>query len=220
MVRQVPCRGHLSLTHDAEIRAMEPYRQLLHGSAPAADSILLAPHSNPYTGLFYSLRNRHYFNAYISFVAVLCEPLIVALANIPFKPSLAFIAYRICTYISIGILSLMLIGIVWMLCRKRTPGLSTNRPKNLAEVMVALCGSHMLENFAGMSTFEREERDGIIKGWGKGYSMGNLIGVDGIEREGIDEDLFVDDQQRSCPRKKDSSYREGSSSHEASPALG
>ncbi|KAL8792874.1 MAG: hypothetical protein Q9195_004516 [Heterodermia aff. obscurata] len=210
---------HLPLTHDAEIRAMEPYRQLLHGSAPASDSILLAPHSNPFTGLFYSLRNGHYFNAYISFVAVLCEPLIVALANIPFKPALAFIAYRICTYISIGILSLMLIGIAWMLCRKRTPGLSTDRPKNLAEVMVALCGSHMLEDFTGMSTFEKKERDGIIKGWGKGYSMGSLVGVDGVEREGIDEDLFVDHQGRERPRKE-SSYREGSSSREASPALG
>ena len=216
----LPCRGCLILTHDAEIRAMEPYRQLLHGNAPAADSILLAPHSNPYTGLFYSLRNRHYFNAYISFVAVLCEPLIVALANIPFKPALAFIAYKACTYISIGVLSLMLIGLVWMLCRKGTTRLSTNRPKNLAEVMVTLCGSHMLEDFAGMSTLERKERDSIIKGWRKGYSMGNLIGIDGIEREGIDEDMFIDDQRRSSLRKKYTSYRDGSSSHEASPALG
>ena len=215
-----PCRGYLTLTPDVEIRAMEPYRQLLHGGAPAADSILLAPHSNPYTGLFYSLRNCHYFNAYISLVAVLCEPLIVALSNIPFKPTLAFMAYKTCTYISIGILNLMLIGIIWMLCRKRTPGLSTNRPKNLAEVLVALCGSHMLEDFAGMSTLERKERDSIIKGWGKGYSMGNLIGTDGVEREGIDEDMFIDDQRRQSPRKKDSPYRETSSSHETSPALG
>ena len=198
---------------------MEPYRQLLHGSAPAADSILLAPHSNPFTGLFYSLRNHHYFNAYISFVAVLCELLIVALANIPFKPSLAFIAYKTCTYISIGILNLMLIGIVWMLCRKRAPGLNTNRPKNLADVLVALCGSHMLEDFAGMSTLEKKQRDAIIKGWGKGYSMGRLIGIDGVERDGIDEDLFINYKRRPNMRKKNS-YRDGSSSHEASPALG
>ena len=86
--------------------------------------------------------------------------------------------------------------------------------------MVALCGSHMLEDFAGMSTLGRKERDLIIKGWGKGYSMGTLIGIDGVEREGIDEDVFIDDQRRASARKKSPSYRAGSSSREASPALG
>lgn len=175
---------------------MEPYRQLLRGNAPASDSILLSPHSNPFTGFFYSLRNGHFFNAYISFVAILCEPLIVAFSNIPFKAGLAFIAYRVCTYITIGILSLMLIGIMWMLCRKGTPGFAANKPDTLAGLMVALCGSHMLEGFAGMSELEREDRDDIVKGWGKGYSMGTLVGVDGVERDGIDEGIFVGNTRR------------------------
>lgn len=106
-----------------------------------------------------------------------------------------------------------------MLCRKRTPGLSTNRPKNVAEVLVALCGSHMLEDFAGMSTLEQKERDAMVKGWRKGYSMGSLIGIDGVERDGIDEDPFIDVQRRPSSRKR-VSYREGSSGHENSPALG
>lgn len=40
------------MTIFAETRAMEPYRQLHNGSASASDSILLAPHSNPFTGFF------------------------------------------------------------------------------------------------------------------------------------------------------------------------
>ena len=176
------------------IRALEPYRQLLQGHAPASDSILLTPHSNSYTGFFYSLRNGHYFNAYISFVAILCQPLTVALSNIPFRAGLALMAYRVCTYITIGVLNLMLIGILWKLCRKGTPGLAASRPDTLAGMLLLLCGSHMLEDFAGMSMLMRKERDEIVDGWGKEYSMGRMLGVDEVEREGIDESVFVGKQ--------------------------
>lgn len=48
------------LTHElcTEFRNMEPYRQLLAGEVKA--SILLAPHTNPFTGVFYSVRNGHF----------------------------------------------------------------------------------------------------------------------------------------------------------------
>ncbi|MCJ1346260.1 hypothetical protein MMC31_004475 [Peltigera leucophlebia] len=176
---------------DDEVRNMEPYRQLLAGDVKASDSILLAPHTNPFTGIFYSVRNGHFFNAYVSLVAILCEPLIVALSNIPFKAGLAFIAYRVSTYISIGILSMMLLGILWMLVvRKRTPEL-VRRPDTIASILLFICGSAMLDDFKGMSQMDRNERDAMVKRWNKRYSMGNVIGLDTVEREGIDESIFV-----------------------------
>lgn len=174
---------------------MEPYRQLLTNGAKAGDSILLAPHSNPYTGIFYSLRNQHYFNAYLSLVAIFCEPLIVALADIPFRAGSVFTAYRASTYICIGVLSMMLIGIVWMLCRKRTPEL-IRKPDTVASVLLFLCGSSMLEDFKGMSRMRRKTRDAAVRCWDKSYAMGSVIGVDGVEREGIDESLFVTGQTK------------------------
>ena len=93
---------------DDEIRSMEPYRQLLHGEAKGVDSILLVPHSNPFTGLFHSLAHKHFFNAYISFVAILCEPLIVSLANIPFKPGEAWKAHTVANWMVVAMLSMML----------------------------------------------------------------------------------------------------------------
>lgn len=174
---------------------MEPYRQLLAGGAKASDSILLAPHTNPFTGLFYSLRNGHIFNSYISLVAILCEPLIIALANIPFKAGLTFTAYQASTYVTIGILSMMLMGIIWMLCRKRTPEL-IRKPDTVASVLLFLCGSSMLEDFKGMALMNRKERDVIINRWDKRYAIGSVIGVDGVEREGIDESLFVGEPAR------------------------
>jgi hypothetical protein len=174
---------------------MEPYRRLLRGAVAASDSILLAPHSNPFTGLVYSLRNRHFFNAYVSFVAVLCLPLIVALASIPYKAGLAWMAYRVSTYLSIGILSMMLIGIAWLLFRPATPEL-VRRPDTMASVLLFLCGSSMREDFKGMSLMRREERDEMVKSWGKSYAMGNVVGVDEVERQAIDESSFVTAQMK------------------------
>ena len=169
---------------------MEPYRQLLTGAVKANDSILLAPHSNPFSGMFYSLRNRHYFNAYISLVAILCLPLIVALASIPFKAGLTFIAYRVSSYISIGTLSMMLVGIAWLLCRRRTPDL-VRQPDTIASVLLYICGSSMRDDFQGISLMRRRERDEEVRRWGKSYAMGNVIGVDGVERQAVDESEFV-----------------------------
>lgn len=177
------------------MRNMEPYRRLLAGAVPASDSILLAPHSNPFSGVFYSLRNRHYFNAYISLVAILCLPLIVALASIPFKAGLTWMAYRASTYISIGILSMMLLGIIWLMCRSKTPDL-VRRPDTMASILLFLCGSSMREEFKGMSLMRQKERDETVVSWEKRYAMGNVVGVDGVERQAVDESVFVTAQMK------------------------
>ena len=173
-----------------DLRNMEPFRRLLTGAVKASDSILLAPHSNPFSGFIYSLHKRHFFNAYVSFVAILCLPLIVALASIPFKAGLTFVAYRTSTYITICVLSLMLIGIVWLLCRGKTPDM-VRRPDTIASVLLFICGSSMREDFKGMSLMRRAERDETVTGWEKTYAMGNVVGVDGVERQAVDESVFV-----------------------------
>ncbi|KAK3173678.1 hypothetical protein OEA41_007010 [Lepraria neglecta] len=139
---------------DDEIRSMEPYRQLLHGEAKAVDSILLVPHSNPFTGLFHSLAHKHFFNAYISFVAILCEPLIVSLANVPFKPGKAWKAYTVDG-------------------RSHT---LYDANRNYLDVMQEedTC-SHILGDFKEMARMKQKKRVKLVKEWDKRYSMGMLL---------------------------------------------
>lgn len=49
----------------------------------------------------------------------------------------------------------------------------------------------MLTEFQGMANLRGRERDKIVKGREKKYSLGGLVGVDGVEREGVDESVFV-----------------------------
>jgi len=169
---------------------MEPYCKLLQDIAKASDSITLPHHSDPPTGFFQSLAHGHFFNSYINFIAILCEPIIVALANIPFKCGTVIKAYMVATWMIAAILFMMLISIVWMLCRKKTPNI-LRRPDSIASVMLSLCGSHMLDDLAGMAMMRSREVDRIVRRGDSRYAMGNLVGLDGVEREAIDESLFI-----------------------------
>lgn len=42
-----------------------------------------------------------------------------------------------------------------------------------------------------MGQLDRRTRDGIVRDWDKRYSMGRVVGVDAVEREGVDESMFV-----------------------------
>ena len=169
------------------IRSIEPYRQLVSGSATATDSILLSPPSSPFTGIFHSLRHGHFFNAHISLVAILCEALIVALATIAFKPGTAFVAYTASTFITTAILAMMLVGVVCLPCthKSRLPNGGAREPETLVGVMLLLFASHMLESLAGLAMMKRNERDELLKSWGKKYARGSVVGIDEQEREGI-----------------------------------
>ena len=134
---------------------------------------LLSPRSNPFTGFFHSLRHAHFFNAYISVVAILCEPLIFCLANVPFKPGHSFIGYTVATWLAVAILLMMLFGVAWKLCRKDANGAdAARRPDTIAGVLVQICGSHMLGDFAGMAELDEKRRNRTVMGMGKKVCYG------------------------------------------------
>ncbi|KAI9806508.1 MAG: hypothetical protein M1833_003695 [Piccolia ochrophora] len=186
---------------DDEVRRLEPYRNLLSKSegAFAVDSIIMAPHNNQYTGFFDSLYHLRVFPAYLSFLTMICEPLTVALSNIPYSPGVSHPTYVVCHNISVSILAAMLLGIIWAIVRERRRlgqrghmlGL-VRQPDCIASVLLYICGSRMLPHFAGMGTMKAGERRRYIIDWEKKYAMGSVVGIDGVERDGIDEKRNVE----------------------------
>ena len=71
------------------------------------------------------------------------------------------------------------------------------RPDTIAAVLLSLCGSHVLGEFRGMAQMDKRTRDGIVKEWEKRYAIGRSVSIDGVEREGVDEDMFVGQQEPS-----------------------
>jgi len=85
---------------------------------------------------------------------------------------------------------MMLLGCVCVLFSRRKSR-EARAPETLAGVLALLCGSHVLSDFQGMGRLGKEERDRTVRGWGKRYALGSLVGIDGVERENIDEAIFV-----------------------------
>ena len=64
-------------------------------------------------------------------------------------------------------------------------------PDTIAGVLFLLCGSYMLSDFLELACLSKKERDRRFKDCGKRYSMGSLVGTDGVERKGIDENVLI-----------------------------
>ena len=121
---------------------------------------------------------------------MLCIPLIISLANIPFKPGTAYVAFNAATWIAVSVLMMMLLGCMYILCGRRKSR-AVRAPETLAGVLAMLCGSHVLGDFQGISKLRKEDRNRTIREWGKNYALGSLVGEDGVERENVDEVGFV-----------------------------
>ncbi|KAL8746276.1 MAG: hypothetical protein Q9190_001675 [Brigantiaea leucoxantha] len=186
---------------DDNLRAIHPYHVLLGASSSSSctskETISASPPNNPFTGLVYSFRKKAWLSTCLSCVAILTNLLIIALASIPFHAGTAYVAYRASTYIAIGILSLMLVvlaAILWRLGaggETMRRGLEAGRDRTIGRTMSLLCGSYMLAEFSGLAKMGDKERDRLVASWGKRYGMGEVIGMDGVQRWGIDEEEFI-----------------------------
>ncbi|KAL2059971.1 hypothetical protein VTL71DRAFT_10126 [Oculimacula yallundae] len=173
------------------IHKHEPYYNLKKG-APAASTILLAPSPNALPGMFWALRRLAIFQFVIDLSTVLCDPLTVSLANVPFSSGMTYETFIICVWISISILGFMLLTLFVVLVRIGRFGGEVKVPSTLGGKMRLLAGSGLAERFRDLADMDTETRDEVIKGWGLKYKIGVFTGVDGVRREGVDCEEFVD----------------------------
>jgi hypothetical protein len=168
---------------DNESQRLEPYRSLIHAPSPPT-TLLHLTHSSPFTGLYRSLSPFRASTAVISTLTILCDPLTIALSNIPFAPGLPFMTYRASTYLSIGILGLMLLTVIYLLLRKPMPRL-VRVPDSLGSGMLYLAGSGVVRKLEGVAEMNGKERDGYVRGMGGMFGFGRRVGEDAVSRWGV-----------------------------------
>jgi hypothetical protein len=86
----------------------------------------------------------------------------------------------------------MLLTLLVVLIRIGRFGGEVKVPNTLGGKMKLLAGSHMVERFRDLGDMDTETRDNMVKGWGCEYKIGTVVGVDGIRREGVDFEEFVE----------------------------
>ena len=129
----------------------------------------------------------HIFGASMAFVGFLSEILVVVLAAIPYSPGEIFLELILCTYISIGILSVMLLVLISLVFWKRHLPYLPRPPDTLGGVISYLCNSRMIDNFDGCTGVGNGELEKRISRLGKKYNYGEYMGVDGQVRWMIEE---------------------------------
>lgn len=86
----------------------------------------------------------------------------------------------------------MLLTLLVVLIRIGRFGGEVKVPTTLGGKMKLLAGSHMVERFRELGEIDTKTRDNIVKGWRYKYKIGTFTGVDGMRREGVNFEEFVD----------------------------
>src|SRR3569833_4118932 len=91
---------------------LEPYRRLAAGPQSAEASILIPRATTAFTGLWQAVVLRDIFGGAVAFAGVLSMFTPSFLANIPYKLTLTWTTYRVCTWLSVAILVIMILVLI------------------------------------------------------------------------------------------------------------
>lgn len=137
-----------------------------------------------FTGVFSAMRRRHGFLGLVGVTAILSEFMPILLNNVPFRVTQTWVAHMVCTWLSVGILGFMWLVVVGSFF-VRWPHMPVD-PSTVAGAMYYLCDSWVLWSLEGMSTLKKKERDWKISETGLKFRFGEIEGVSGLRRVGID----------------------------------
>jgi hypothetical protein len=132
--------------------------------------------------LFASLLKGHFFAALVAITTLLADILTITLAGIPYSPNEIYPQLLICSYLSMCILSLMVIVLIGFLFWKWKLKEMPRMPDSLAGVISYLCGSCFLQDFEECEGLRGRELERKVGRKGKRYGFGKFVGVDGKKR--------------------------------------
>ena len=121
----------------------------------------------------------------------------VAIAGVPYSSASSYRAYTVSTFLSIGIIVIMLLALVLVyVVFVRDPLELPRRPDTVANVLSYLCGSRvMVPSLKDLGRVDGKERGKVIVGMRRRYKFDVDVGMDGKERWTVDEDGSGGDNQ-------------------------
>ncbi|KAI0100282.1 hypothetical protein GGR51DRAFT_358806 [Nemania sp. FL0031] len=163
------------------VAIMVPYQALSERPREASQSILLAPPTNAFSGLWYAARTRRLFLGVVSLASIFSQSLSIFLSNVPFQVTQTLLVYKISVWTSVGIMSSMFLILLVSFFIK-WPDMPVG-PGTIAGAMYYLCGT--TEMFEGLGTLSKEKRDRTITDMGLLYEFGETVSAVGDSRIGL-----------------------------------
>ncbi|KAK4647826.1 uncharacterized protein QC761_104770 [Podospora bellae-mahoneyi] len=155
------------------VSTMTPFQLMALSTQPASRSILFSPNTNPFSGLYSAIRNRHMFLLAVSIAAIMSEFLPVLLSNVPFSLYQTSAAATACAVLSCLFLAVMLAVLGWSFWIRYPP--MPADPRSIAGMMYYLSQSPtLLADLEGISSMDGAARRKRIEENGGRYYYGVL----------------------------------------------
>ncbi|KAK4167242.1 Zonadhesin [Cladorrhinum sp. PSN259] len=171
------------------VSTMTPWQIMAKQTQTAQRSILFSPSTNPFSGFYSAIKNRHLFLLCTSVAAILSEFLPVLLSNVPFSLHQTSKAATVCAVLSCLFLAVqlaVLIGSFFV----RYPPMPVD-PRSIAGMLYYVSQSYMLNDMEGVALLDGKQRAMKVMEAGRRYYYGVLAGGT-WRRLGVDCDLLAD----------------------------
>ncbi|KAI8634512.1 hypothetical protein F5Y19DRAFT_213645 [Xylariaceae sp. FL1651] len=165
------------------VAIMSPYQLLARRPQYASRSILLAPPTNAFSGLWYAARSRRIFLAVVALASIVSESLSIFLSNVPFQVTQTYLVSQMSCWAAVSILSLMVLTVIISFYIK-WPHMPVD-PSTIAGAMYYVCDSPVLDRFEGLSKLKKKERDRKVTELALLYEFGEIEGTSGSRRVGV-----------------------------------
>lgn len=164
---------------------MSPYLRLSKTARRAEQSILCSPPTNAFYGMWSAFRQRHLYLGFLSFATILAELCLpVTLSHVPFSAVETYMTQIVSAYLSVAILSLMMIAVILSFFIK-WPHMPVD-PRTIAGAMYYVCDSWMLGSMEGLSSLGKDDRDLDVRFMRHRYGYGCVDGMHWENRMGFD----------------------------------
>ncbi|KAI5926291.1 hypothetical protein F4810DRAFT_656280 [Camillea tinctor] len=167
------------------VAAISPYQIMAHSPQPAQRTILISPPTNCFSGLWAAFRRRHALMGVVALAAIFSEFLPILLANVPYAVAQTWPTHMVCTWLSVAIVCFMVLVLAGTLLFVRWPRLPAD-VRTIAGVAYCICDSWLLEGVDKMGLTRKEERDARVNFSGLRCRFGEMTGVSGAKRIGVD----------------------------------
>lgn len=187
---------------EREVRVMTPYRRLHRRNALAGKTILMSMNGTPISSFPLAVSRGDVFHALVAFTAIMSDILIIAVAGVPFAQAQVWLSFIVSAYVSLGILSLMVLvvlGTLWWRVGNEKMGIP-RAPSTIVAVLMILCneGNGLRREFEGWEGAGTAARDIACKKRKRRYWAGRILEGDGRERWVVDCEKIRDEKGESA----------------------
>lgn len=172
-----------------------PYQRMSTKAQLASDSILVTRPTNGFSGFWAALKHRQIYPGVVALMAILSEFMPILLTNVPFGLNQTENTHNFSARGAIAILLCMLLTMIGSFFIK-WPNMPVD-PRSIAGAMYYVGESNMVDQFSGLASVDKKEREKRIKEMGGRYWFGEILTKSGASRVGVERDdgmLGVDTQ--------------------------